>query len=133
MKKVLIYESNEKWLKTYIKSLEKLDFKQNYHTDNKTKFFELFDAQKFKFILMNLDMEDGFEVLETLREKDKDIPVIGFSEVSGKAMMIQALKLGISSDIIVLPFSFHVLEKRLVEAGVIDNPYEKKLEDPMFR
>ncbi len=94
------------------KALEQTKWEAEYHSDGQS-FIDSLESQSYDLVLLDLMMPgmDGFQVLETLKEKGSEMPVIILSAMSKKESVMKAKELGIDSYIIKPPKPDNIISK----------------------
>ncbi|EPY2275124.1 response regulator [Clostridium sporogenes] len=97
--------------------LEEKDIKV-YEASTSFEFFNKFYEKKDNIDLIILEVgltrEDGFEVVEKIREKNVDIPIVILTKVNTRDAFAKVIREGIS-DYILKPFDNKVLLDRIVK------------------
>ncbi|HNS32612.1 MAG TPA: response regulator [bacterium] len=88
-----------------------------------------FNRNSLNLVLLDINMPgiDGFNVLERIRDKDRDIPVVAMTGFGTVDNAVKVLKLG-ASDFIAKPFDLHVFMqtiKKNLEIGNLSKELSK--------
>ncbi|MCP3942021.1 MAG: response regulator [Desulfobacteraceae bacterium] len=127
---------DEAYIRQSIKSyLEDYGFTV-FEAENGKKGIEVFDAQSPDLVLLDLRMPkmDGLQVLEVLKARDPDIPLVVASGTGNITSVVDALRLG-ANDYILKPIEdmtvlYHSLQKCLKESRLKkeNKAYQEQLE-----
>lgn len=115
--KVFILD-NVKSIRSRVKLL--LNTKQYtvYEASNSTEFFYVLaqNAYSADLIIMDIDLndEDGFEIIKNLREKNKVVPIIIMTANNYRSTFIKGISEGIS-DYILKPFEDGMLHNKILK------------------
>lgn len=111
--KVLLVEDDESLGFVVKDNLEQQGMSVHLSTDGETAF-DAFKAQAFDICILDvmLPKVDGFTLAASIREQDKDIPLIFLTAKSMKEDRIKGFKLG-ADDYIVKPFNIEELILRI--------------------
>ena len=116
--------------------LEDFDFIV-FEAENGKKGLEVFEREKLDLVFMDLQMPemDGLQVLETIREKAPDLPLVVASGTGNISSVVKALQLG-ARDYILKPIEdmsvlYHAIQKCLKESQLIkeNRHYQEQLEE----
>ncbi len=107
-----------------------------FEAENGEKGIEIFNAQSPDLVILDLRMPkmDGLQVLERLRRRDPDIPLVVASGTGNISSVVDALRLG-ASDYILKPIEdmtvlYHSIQKCLRESQLKkeNKAYQEQLE-----
>ncbi len=111
--KVLVVEDNEVLSRNLIKFLGLKDISAEASMDGKDALYKASTIYYDAIVLdINLPEIDGLEVCKTLREKQKDTPIIMLTSRSTKSDVIEWLE-SWADDYLVKPFDYDILVTRL--------------------
>ncbi len=108
-----------------------------FEAENGKKGIEVFDAQSPDLVLLDLRMPemDGLKVLEVLKARDPDIPLVVASGTGNITSVVEALRLG-ANDYILKPIEdmtvlYHSIQKCLKESQLKkeNKAYQEQLEE----
>ncbi|MGY3725606.1 DNA-binding response regulator, OmpR family, contains REC and winged-helix (wHTH) domain [Granulicatella balaenopterae] len=111
--RILVIEDELELLQSIGKGLELGGYYVDL-ADSGEKGLELFDTESYDVIILDLNLPkiSGFDVLQTIMEKDNNAKVLILTANSSVDIKIKGLDLG-ASDYIVKPFHFKELEARI--------------------
>jgi DNA-binding response OmpR family regulator len=114
MKKVLIVEDDSFLQGLAANKLEKSDFDVTTTNDGE-EALTMLDKQKFDVILLDLMLPDisGFDILKNMKESNKKVPVIVFSNLSDDANIKKAISLGANEYLIKSNFTLEELVEKV--------------------
>lgn len=113
MKKILLAEDETMLLKTLEFKLKK-DGYEIYAAANGQEAVDEFDNGGYDLVITDMMMpfKGGLEVIEFVKGKNADCPVIVLSSLGQEEMVVKALKLG-ADDYITKPFSPNEMSVRI--------------------
>ncbi len=111
--RILVVEDEKKVAAALIDGLEAEGYEVAHAATGEEGYF-LASSQVFDLVLLDLMLpgRDGLEILATLREKDREIPVLVLTARDTVADRVKGLDLG-ADDYLVKPFAFPELSARI--------------------
>jgi len=100
----LLYVEDDEVLREQFMRVLNPRFKQTYEASDGAQALEKYEQYHPDMMLVdiNLPIIDGLEVIERIRENDKDTPIIVLSAYSDQEKLLRAIKLGLA-DYLVKP------------------------------
>ena len=115
LKKALIVEDDNRFRALLKRLLEKKFHMIVFEADNGIKGFELFKRESSNLDILFLDIAmpfmNGIELLEKIREEDKNIPVIIMTCMCDKDSVQRMIELGVTEYILKTEFVTHLSDR----------------------
>ena len=115
LKKALIVEDDNRFRALLKRLLEKKFHMIVFEADNGIKGFELFKRETSNLDILFLDIAmpfmNGIELLEKIREEDKNIPVIIMTCMCDKDSVQRMIELGVTEYILKTEFVTHLSDR----------------------
>ncbi|MFO7769594.1 MAG: response regulator transcription factor [bacterium] len=130
--KILVVEDEQKVAEALTSGLQTEGY-EVVHASTGEEGFYLASSRSFDVVLLDLMLpgRDGLEILRTLREKDREVPVLILTARDSISDRVEGLDLG-ADDYLVKPFAFPELLARiraLLRRGRTDQVLRLKLGD----
>jgi len=111
--RILVVEDEQKVAAALIDGLEAEGYEVAHAATGEEGYY-LASSQTFDLVLLDLMLpgRDGLEILDTLREKDRDVPVLVLTARDSVADRVKGLDLG-ADDYLIKPFAFPELSARI--------------------
>ena len=116
--RVLVADDSSTMRKIVLRSLQAVGVTETTEAADGTEAVNLFKPGDFDLVLTDWNMpgKTGLEVVQEIREKDKDVPIIMVTTEAEKGRVMQAIEAGVS-DYLVKPFTADTLREKLEKHG----------------
>ncbi len=116
--KVLVADDSSTMRKIILRSLNAVGVTDITEAADGEEAVAKFDQDTFDMVLTDWNMpgKNGLEVLQDIRSKNKDVPVIMVTTEAEKSRVLEAIQNGVS-DYLVKPFTADVLREKLEKFG----------------
>ncbi len=116
--RVLVADDSSTMRKIILRSLQAVGVTEVTEAADGTEAVAMFKPGEFEMVLTDWNMpgKTGLEVVEEIREMDKDIPIIMVTTEAEKGRVLQAIQAGVS-DYLVKPFTADTLREKLEKHG----------------
>lgn len=111
--RILVIEDEQKIARALKEGLEKEQYNVEVALNGEDGFFKL-NQQRFDLLILDVMLpgRNGFEILQTMRQKGMDIPVLILTAKDAVEDRVEGLDLG-ADDYLVKPFAFPELSARV--------------------
>lgn len=94
--------------------LNKLEVEDVHEAEDGARALQIFESHTFDVILTDWNMPkmDGLKLLQEIRQRDREIPVIMITTEAERSRVVQAIQFGVS-DYLVKPFTPEGLREKL--------------------
>lgn len=94
--------------------LNKLEVEDVHEAEDGARALQIFETNTFDVILTDWNMPkmDGLQLLQEIRQRDREIPVIMITTEAERSRVVQAIQFGVS-DYLVKPFTPEGLREKL--------------------
>lgn len=95
MKKILLAIDDDLLREVYSRKLRKSKFK-TFSVQTRKDIFTILNKEKIDLILLDVAIDNisGFEILEEIVKKDKDLPIFAFSTIGERELKENAIEKG---------------------------------------
>ena len=116
--RVLVADDSSTMRKIILRSLQAVGVDEVTEAADGSEAVAIFKPGDFDMILTDWNMpgKTGLEVVEEIRAKDADIPIIMVTTEAEKGRVMQAIQAGVS-DYLVKPFTADTLREKLEKHG----------------
>ncbi len=116
--KVLVADDSSTMRKIILRSLNAVGVTETTEAADGTEAVSLFQPGEFDMVLTDWNMpgKTGLEVVQEIRAKDPDVPIIMITTEAEKGRVLQAIQAGVS-DYLVKPFTADTLREKLEKHG----------------
>ena len=116
--KALVADDSSTMRKIIIRSLQAVGVTDTVEACDGDEAVQLFEMGKFDLVLTDWNMpgKNGLEVVQAIREIDKDVTIMMVTTEGEKARVIEAIQAGVN-DYLVKPFTAEMLREKLEKHG----------------
>ena len=116
--RVLVADDSSTMRKIILRSLNAVGVTETTEAADGTEAVSLFQPGEFDMVLTDWNMpgKTGLEVVQEIRAKDPDVPIIMITTEAEKGRVLQAIQAGVS-DYLVKPFTADTLREKLEKHG----------------
>lgn len=116
--RVLVADDSSTMRKIILRSLQAVGVNDAVEAADGNEAVSLFQPGAFNMVLTDWNMpgKTGLEVIEEIRAKDANVPIIMITTEAEKGRVMQAIQAGVS-DYLVKPFTADTLRKKLEKHG----------------
>lgn len=117
-KRVLVADDSSTMRKIILRSLSAVGIPSAVEASDGEEAVNLFNPGDFDLVLTDWNMpgKNGLEVIQEIRAKDSDIPIIMVTTEAEKSRVLEAIQAGVS-DYLVKPFTADTLREKLEKHG----------------
>ena len=114
----LVADDSSTMRKIILRSLNAVGVTEIVEAADGDEAVEMFEKGQFDLILTDWNMpgKNGLEVVQAIRAKNKDIPIIMVTTEGEKTRVLEAIQAGVS-DYLVKPFTADTLREKLEKHG----------------
>lgn len=112
--RVLVADDSSTMRKIILRSLSAVGVTNVVEAADGDEAVSLFSAGEFDLVLTDWNMpgKSGLEVIQEIRAKNKDIPIVMVTTEAEKSRVVEAIQAGVS-DYLVKPFTAETLREKL--------------------
>ncbi len=116
--RVLVADDSKTMRKIITRSLEAVGVSSVTEAADGSQAIDMFQPGQFDMVLTDWNMpgKTGLEVIQEIRTKDGEIPIIMITTEAEKSRVMQAIQAGVS-DYLVKPFTAETLREKLEKHG----------------
>lgn len=116
--RVLVADDSSTMRKIILRSLQAVGIPEATEASDGAEAIAMFKPGEFDLVLTDWNMpgKTGLEVIEDIRSKDKNVPIIMITTEAEKSRVVQAIQAGVS-DYLVKPFTADTLREKLEKHG----------------
>lgn len=116
--RVLVADDSSTMRKIILRSLQAVGVDDAVEATDGNEAVSLFQPGEFNMVLTDWNMpgKTGLEVIEEIRAKDANVPIIMITTEAEKGRVMQAIQAGVS-DYLVKPFTADTLREKLEKHG----------------
>lgn len=116
--RVLVADDSSTMRKIILRSLQAVGVNDAVEAADGNEAVSLFQPGAFNMVLTDWNMpgKTGLEVIQEIRAKDANVPIIMITTEAEKGRVMQAIQAGVS-DYLVKPFTADTLRKKLEKHG----------------
>ena len=116
--RVLVADDSSTMRKIILRSLNAVGVTEITEAADGDEAVEKFQAGEFDMVLTDWNMpgKNGLEVVQAIRETNKEVPVIMVTTEAEKSRVLEAIQAGVS-DYLVKPFTADTLREKLEKHG----------------
>lgn len=117
-KNILVADDSSTMRKIILRSLQAVGVDSAIEAQDGTEAIEKFKPGEIDLVLTDWNMpgKTGIEVVQDIRSRDKDVPIIMITTEAEKTRVVQAIEAGVS-DYLVKPFTADTLREKLEKHG----------------
>lgn len=116
--RVLVADDSSTMRKIILRSLQAVGVTEATEAQDGAEAVALFSPGKFDLVLTDWNMpgKTGLEVVQEIRAKDANVPIIMVTTEAEKGRVMQAIQAGVS-DYLIKPFTADTLREKLQKHG----------------
>ena len=116
--RVLVADDSSTMRKIILRSLQAVGVPEATEAADGSEAVSLFNPGDFDLVLTDWNMpgKTGLEVIQEIRQKDANVPIIMITTEAEKGRVMQAIQAGVS-DYLVKPFTADTLREKLEKHG----------------
>ena len=116
--RVLVADDSSTMRKIILRSLTAVGVTNVVEAADGDEAVSMFDAGQFDVVLTDWNMpgKSGREVVQEIRAKNKDVPIVMVTTEAEKSSVVEAIQAGVS-DYLVKPFTAKTLREKLEKFG----------------
>ena len=116
--KVLVADDSSTMRKIIVRSLQAVGVTDPAEAADGDEAISMFKAGTFDLVLTDWNMpgKNGLEVIQEIRNSNKDVPIIMVTTEAEKSRVLEAIQAGVS-DYLVKPFTADTLREKLEKFG----------------
>ena len=116
--RVLVADDSSTMRKIILRSLNEVGVPTATEAVDGAEAVEVFAPGEFDLVLTDWNMphKNGIEVIQAIREMDKDVTIIMVTTEAEKSRVLEAIQVGVS-DYLVKPFTTEMLREKLQKHG----------------
>ncbi len=116
--RVLVADDSSTMRKIILRSLQAVGVTETTEAADGSEAVALFNPGEFEMVLTDWNMpgKTGLEVVQDIRARDANVPIIMITTEAEKGRVMQAIQAGVS-DYLVKPFTADTLREKLEKHG----------------